>query len=748
MGNGPCQPTENQPLKSRNPLLWAGCLVVFGVYLLTIAPTVFWRDSAEFAMIPFNLDIGHPAGSPTYTLVAGLLARLPLGSIAFRSNLASACLGALAFLAYVFAARSLLRIAAPKVSDAVATAIGVACIAPLMFSPGLWYWTVAAEVYTGMMAVIALAIGLTMRHRVDGTSLSLRDLLALGLLLGLGCGMHMVIILFTPAVGVYLFFTRRDDFSVGAIAALLAAFLIGFSVFVLLPIRSATHPPFDFGHPETFSALLAHITGRKYTEVLQSFPWIRIGANLSTLPGHIAAHLSRVHLVLAGLGLILLVIRQWRIALFLGLLTLGHFYLYARDWNADFGYLPIYLFAALAAAVAVGQFAGYLEQRFPNSRRALVTGIVCCALLSGAWQARANRAHCDRTGHDLLLRQTRSILDSMPPDALLVSFEDHINYASVYTQSIERWREDVVHFHRAYLGAPDLLGERFVDLDVTALDGKSRSVYRFLMANAQDHPPFWDAGWESNDWIESDRLAPYGRLTQVLANPVEDLDAAAMRSEAIFDRTLGPILRDPLFNREDWTAIEVTTRFYSGRAKYYFDRNAQERARVFVEKALALRPDFAPLFGQQAALFVFGKNPEAALRTLDKGLGLDPLNVDLWNMKGQLAGQLERPGIVTESYRRSLDLNKKQVPVIHALSRELYGQGAYVQAEQIARDGLVYANDAQWIARLHELVALSLIQQGRFSQAKHFLLELLGEKPVDERLKSLLAICEQKEQNQ
>ena len=66
----------------------------FFVYLLTLCPTVYWRDSAEFVDAAFALAIPHPAGFPSYMPPANLLTYLPFGPIAFKVNLFSALMGA------------------------------------------------------------------------------------------------------------------------------------------------------------------------------------------------------------------------------------------------------------------------------------------------------------------------------------------------------------------------------------------------------------------------------------------------------------------------------------------------------------------------------------------------------------------------------------------------------------------------------------------------------------------------------
>ena len=723
-------------------LFGLGCLAVLMVYLATIAPGIFWRDSAEFVMIPFNLDVGHPAGSPTFTMLAGMLARIPLGSIAFRSNLASVLLGALAFFAFAFAALSVIRRVSPGISGPVAAAIAAAATAPLLFSPGLWYWTVAAEVYSTMMVLIALAIGMVLLHRWQDAPLDLRALLALGFLLGLGCGVHMVIILYAPAFGIYLFVLRRRDLSLSRMAAMGAAFLAGFSVFLLLPIRSAVNPPFDYGNPESLSALLIHITGRKYSHILQSFPWLRIGENLSTLPGHLVSHLSWPHLAAACAGAVVLACKAWRTLVFFLLFLLGHFYLYVRDWKADFGYLPVYLIAALFAAAGAAYIVDRLGTNPARRGSVLVWGFVGLAVIGAAWQINNNYVHCNRNGHDLVQRQTRALLDSLPPDALVVSYEDHINYASVYAQSIERWREDVLHFHRTYLAVPDYLAVRFPQLDTRPLNGEPLAHHRFCLANASAHSPFWDFGWEGSGTIDPARLEPAGRFMRIGESEPEDLEAAAAASRALLENTLGPIWEDPNFNRHDWTAIEVTARFFSNRAMFYFHQGYPKLASQALERALALRPDFAPLYAQRAALRLATKDPKGAMGDLDTGLRLDPLDGSLWTTKGQLAVREKDFETAIHCFERSLKINRKQTSVSASLAKALYLADRHQQALNAAENGLRFATAPGLIGRLSETAALSLIRLERYDRAKQYLLDILAQRGDDERIRELIDFCD------
>jgi tetratricopeptide (TPR) repeat protein len=730
--------------QSRTRLTAAGtalaALLVFFVYLTTMAPGLFWRDSAEFAMLGFNLDIGHPAGSPTFTMLSGLLARTPLGSIAFRANLISGLFGLLAVATVLWCATGIARRVAPKLDNHIAWAAGALAVSPMLFSPGYWYWAGAAEVYTGQIALLALLIGMTLKcTETDSHPPDFRVQLALAFILGLSCGLHMVMILYAPAFGIVLFLTRRSDFNPSRIAAFAAAFFVGASIFLLLPIRSATDPPFDYGNTETLSALLVHITGRQYGELLRTYPWHRIIENLGALAGHLRTHLSLPHLAFALAGLFMLARRSWRTVLLLAAIAIGHFYLYLRDWDDDFGYLTIYLLVALVASAGIAALVSRL-----NNRKATVAVLLIAAFATTGWQLASNRAYCDKSENDLLLRQTRAVLDSLPNDALLVSYEDHLNYASVYVQSIERWREDVVHFHRAYLDQPDYLHHRRPDLEVAALeDDRPYGPYRFLRNNAGDHPPFWDHGHETPHTMPVDRLAPWGRVTKVLDKPIQLIDVWSQKSKSLLDRTIEPIIADPAFGNGDWTSVEVTSRFFSNRSKYYFDRGDRYISQKFLERSIAMRPGFAPTYGQLAALEASFGNAEAARAAVENGLEIDPLDDFLWKTLGLLAFRQEDNETASDALSRSLDLNGAQPDVALQLARTFYKIERYDKAEKAARDALAYPSDPKTVTSATEMLARSLLRQGIFVEAEKLLARLVEENPEEEFYRKLLAVCRQ-----
>jgi len=726
-------------------ILFTG-LIVLLVYLLTIAPGPFWRDSAEFVMLPFNLDIGHPAGSPTYTMLAGSIARAPIGNIAFRSNLASTFLGVLAFFAFILAGKKMSRLAAPNLSPGVALSVSVFSVIPLSFSSGLWYWTVTAEVYTGMMAVLAFLIALSVGYSGNEKTMDRRILYSIGFLLGISCGLHMVMVLYTPAFFIFLFLTRKSDISPGKIIGFAFWFLAGFSVFLLLPVRAKTSPPFNYGNPETLNAFIAHITGQKYSDLLQSYPWHRIFENLGHLFWNILSQNTVIHALLATGGIFLVLIKSWRTALFMLLIIIGHLYLYVRDWKKDFGYLTIYLIVALLSVACLSSLLSYVLALRPKLKKTIVVLLVFFTLAVVLNQFFNNYQFCDRSDHDLVWKQSRSLLSTLPDDSMLISYEDYINYTTVYIQSIERWKEDVIHFHRAYLENPSYLKRKFSDLSVTSLDGKQYSYYRFMMDNMNSHMPYWDFGWEPEEKIYIENLSLRGRFWKVLGTPLADEDfiESMVKSNEILKSTIGKTMLDPLFNKNDWTALEVITRFWNKRAEFLLKIGKPDLARKSWSQALAISPDNGLIYSNLASVEMLNGNGRKALEYALKSTELDPLEYRLWNSYGSIALGLGMKNNAISAYGKSLKINKAQYKISYYLSKFLMEAKDITGSIKWSKNGLRYAKDPKWIYKLKVLLASSLLQQEKYSKALVVLMELAGENPGDEKLKFLIAKCKRK----
>jgi hypothetical protein len=215
--------TRLAELARDRPRLW-GATGVFGlclaVYMLTLAPGVLGGDSGELQYIPYILGVAHPTGYPLYTLLGWLWTHgVVVGDVAYRMNLLSAVLGASTAAVLYLIVHHLTSRHAPALLAAVLFA----------FSPTFWMQAIVAEVYTLNTVFVVLAIYLLLRWEAARPSAT--DLLLAAFVYGLSLTHHRVIIIFLPALALFLWLTDREVFTNARLLLTIAA--LGLSPLVL-----------------------------------------------------------------------------------------------------------------------------------------------------------------------------------------------------------------------------------------------------------------------------------------------------------------------------------------------------------------------------------------------------------------------------------------------------------------------------------------------------------------------------------
>jgi hypothetical protein len=124
-------------------------LISFVVYIQTLLPSMGYSgDTAKFQFIGKILGIPHPPGYPLYIMLNYLFGKLPIGNLAYRINLMSACFASLTVAFLFFVIRRLTHNAAIALMAALAFG----------FSHTFWSQAVIAEVYTLHTCFLSIVI--------------------------------------------------------------------------------------------------------------------------------------------------------------------------------------------------------------------------------------------------------------------------------------------------------------------------------------------------------------------------------------------------------------------------------------------------------------------------------------------------------------------------------------------------------------------------------------------------------------
>jgi len=270
-------------------------------YALTAGPGLYWRDSGELAAAGLSLGIGHPTGFPLYLMFVKVLSFLPLGSLAFRANLASAVCGAITVGVVYKVTEEVL--AAGQVKSSLRRAGAFAASGLLAMVIGFWRSSTVAEVYAPSAALLAIGLLMFWRSIVHPDP---RRGLALSLVAGLSAvGIHGMLRweFVVPWAVLWLWYLVRSRANWPRVAPVF--FVLGMAVLAYLPVVSARGPLMDWGHPHSMTALWRHLAA---TRIREAFAGQMLTTNTTWLWFHFKIFTAQLWDQLLGPAPILLLV--------------------------------------------------------------------------------------------------------------------------------------------------------------------------------------------------------------------------------------------------------------------------------------------------------------------------------------------------------------------------------------------------------------------------------------------------------
>ena len=368
-------------------------LAVFALYASTAAPGTLFGDPSEYQFIPAVLGIAHPPGYAFYTLVAKLWQLLvPIGTIAFRTNLLSAAVGAWAVTVVYLLVRDLQAALSPPHQGSeigrslVALLVALFGALALAAAPDLWQHAVHANAHIVSAALAVTHLWLLVRWWRTG-----RDawLAAFAVALGLAATHHPIIMMGVPAYGLFILIVQpRLLFRWRTLLLLIGCLLLGLSPLLYYPLRSP-HVPFGPTDMNTWDGFVRHITARGLRVNLFHFGLADQPDRLLVLWSLLRLQYLLPVILLMPVGLFALVRGAPQVALLLGAFLVGHLAFTLNTVQDVMAYLLL-PFSALAAVAGVGAWA-------------LLDGAWTMAGRGGARQGRVGGSRFDVAGATPLL---------------------------------------------------------------------------------------------------------------------------------------------------------------------------------------------------------------------------------------------------------------------------------------------------------------------------------------------------------
>jgi len=464
------------------------------LYVRTMVPGVLPFDSGEFQVLAYQVGLAHGTGYAVYILLAKLFITLvPVGDVAFRVSLFSTCMAALAVAGTYLCARLLCKSPWAALLSSLVLAV----------SSTFWSQSILAEVYSSAAAFL-VAVWLALLNWY--TSGNKRALFVVGVCGGLGLGLHATFATVSPPVGLFLVLNwkRWKELWKPALLGVLVGAVAFLSVYAIVdlhapsaniwntcygPARSAWMlSEADIKNPlkrAQFLLLAGQWNSGMFTDPAEDMP-----ASLSDYIGLLPRQFAPVTMGLALLGLLVLLVRDWRCAALFVMALMAHwtFFFNFRVMGMYVYYIPSYIWIALLAAVGADGIAWLIGKIPWRSVPRMLEPVVMLALLascvaprlSPAWTAvqKGQSPFIGQEGYlvqnDTLAKyQTVSrVVSQLEPNAIMLQSWDEL-YQYWYAALFEQHRTDLRFIEQHPYHEPFTLPD---------------STIEFIRANIDTHP--------------------------------------------------------------------------------------------------------------------------------------------------------------------------------------------------------------------------------------------------------------------
>jgi len=374
------QPTNQRTNQLSRIIPFILFALTFTLYAATAAPGTVFGDPSEYQFVPAIPVIAHPPGYAFYTLLARLWqAVVPVGTIAYRTNLLAAAAGAWS-VAVVYLTTHNLQAQITKRKSQIPALFAALCIA---VTPDLWQHSIHSNAHVVSVALTATHLWLlTSWWRTEND----RWLIAFALAMGLSATHHPITLMGGPAYGLFILLVRFRILRRWRLLLVLAlCFLIGLTPLLYFPLRSPNMPPgFQPTDMNTWEGFLNHVTAKGLRVNFGHFGLADQPARIVVLWSLLRLQFSLPIVLLILAGLILLARRAPKAAVLLGLFILVHVAFTINFYQDIMAYLlnPFAVLAVLAGlgTIAVADLFTKTTHKFSSASARWSLVVVNCSL--------------------------------------------------------------------------------------------------------------------------------------------------------------------------------------------------------------------------------------------------------------------------------------------------------------------------------------------------------------------------------
>jgi hypothetical protein len=649
--------------------------ISFSVFLYSLAPGITFGDSGELITAAYTLGIAHPPGYPLWLLFAKLFSFIPLGDIAYRLNLMSALLDAVAIgILSLVISRTLPAVCARVIpgdafdSPVVGMVIGSASASAtliLAFSSTFWHQSVIAEVYAlnNLLVCSILLILVLWAEKPEKNGL----LFVVAFLFGAGQANHQTLLLMGPAIVFFVLLLRpRFVLAPKAVLGCLALFLLGLCFYFYLPIRASALPPINWGDPSTWENFWFHFARKQFRTIEVVRPLSVIMPQIRFFFTSIAAEPLQPILLVPALLTLGFASRKgghWIAFSLAAFICTGIVFSIIANTELDLSAQDIHIIYFLPAYIVVAVWLGYgigiIGLLALRASRRLRLEIVPATVVAILWLLLpiSNLAkNVDTAGmrnHDFGRLYGEMLMNGLKPGSLLLTGTDSAYAIPMYMKWVEGHRTDVSiltitrlsdqkYLAEALRNAPNMAlpGRKDFEEAVSTLapgavkDGGISGWHHLTRINAffawkirqrNDMPIYLDEGVP----IESLRYfaIPSGLVAEILPSPVESIPPRLVEEDTEYwdglEKTL--LVANPVFAGD----IEARQKFSKCRSNIgalYLHHEMYPQAKAALDQAIRFSDRNMEAYAYLALLHKKQGSPEEAVRIFGEYMRRDPWN--------------------------------------------------------------------------------------------------------------------------
>jgi hypothetical protein len=438
-------------------------LCALALYVGTAAPSLTWAhdgaDGGDLITASAVNGVPHPPGYPTYVTIGQLIARVPVGDVAYRFNLFSAVCMA---LAVGVTALSLLRQITPDPASPRFTRAGVAIVASLFFAtaPAVWGQATIAEVHALNACLVALIVYLIAPIVFRRESISLFRLTLAAWLWGAAFGSSITVAALAPLLIVAWRRSWRVGNSPYRILLPVVAFFVGLSVYALIPLRAAQQPPINWGDATSLDRFLALITAEMYRGYVLGTAPSEAFARLIAFAQLIVTQYGWLGVTLGAAGIYYALInpnKNWRWLA----ATITLYLLFALTYSAADSALyliPVWMFGAWAIArglLALIHYSLLITHHSSRlTRHSSLLVLLLAFLLGPLLNILTHLPAMNLRGDHVATEFAQAVLKTAPAQAILVTETDGHTFTLWYHQHAVGQRPDLAVVDRRLAGYP------------------------------------------------------------------------------------------------------------------------------------------------------------------------------------------------------------------------------------------------------------------------------------------------------